>query len=706
MSLNQYTDSLIVRTVAKMLEGLKLGSTSSPDSKAILDLESTTKGMLFPRMTETQRDAISSPPTGLTIFNTTTNKINAYNGVAWAEVGSGSGQGGINYISKNNGNSDFEVNAAGWSAYADAAGSSPVDGTGGSPTVTITRTTSSPLRDTGSGLITKDAADRQGEGVSYDFTIDSADQAKPLVVSFDYEPSSDFAAGDSSDLRIYILDVTNSRLIQPAPYTLQGGSGSKHRFQGIFQTSADSTSYRLIFHVATTNANAWTFKFDNVSVGPESVAYGPPVTDWADFNATGTWTTNTTYLGKFRRVGDTIELWYQVTLSGAPDATDLAVNLPAGLSIDTTKLTSIADNRELDGFAIIMDGGGHGEASTHKIIYITASQVKPLTEAGGNLTDTVPITFASGDRIFIRVNLPILGWSSTVQMSNDTLNRVVAARYRISSSSANISFAHATEEIVDFDDKVFDTTNSVTTGANWKFTAPVSGIYRVSTSIHWDSYTDMFLEQVQLYVNGAVAAVLVQASVSEITNRQRSGSCLVQLNAGDEVNIRAQQNDNGGLARDIDDYSNIVYVDIERLSGPSVIAATETISADYRQSGNQAITSGAETHITTLDTKIWDTHGAYSGNVFTAPISGKYRVDFSIEFSNNGTSYRFINVYKNGVKYRDLEGAGTVSGSNTTRLSGTTVVPMNTGDYLAFTVNTGDDVNAQGGYFTITREGN
>src|SRR5438309_2183157 len=39
--------------------------TGTPDPAALLDLESTTKGFLPPRMTTTQRNAIASPPSGL-----------------------------------------------------------------------------------------------------------------------------------------------------------------------------------------------------------------------------------------------------------------------------------------------------------------------------------------------------------------------------------------------------------------------------------------------------------------------------------------------------------------------------------------------------------------------------------------------------------------------------------------------------------------
>jgi hypothetical protein len=60
--------------------------TTTPNSKAALDVTSTTMGFLPPRMTTEQRDAITSPPDGLMIYNTTTHKINFYNGSAWEAV--------------------------------------------------------------------------------------------------------------------------------------------------------------------------------------------------------------------------------------------------------------------------------------------------------------------------------------------------------------------------------------------------------------------------------------------------------------------------------------------------------------------------------------------------------------------------------------------------------------------------------------------
>lgn len=54
--------------------------TSSPDNSSILDLSSTTKGFLMPRMTTEQQNNLISPAIGLTIYNTTNNQIETNKG--------------------------------------------------------------------------------------------------------------------------------------------------------------------------------------------------------------------------------------------------------------------------------------------------------------------------------------------------------------------------------------------------------------------------------------------------------------------------------------------------------------------------------------------------------------------------------------------------------------------------------------------------
>ncbi|MDC2982037.1 hypothetical protein OAZ21_01540 [Bacteroidota bacterium] len=62
-------------------------SGAAADGSAILDVSSTTKGLLVPRMTQTQRNAISSPATGLLIFQTdNTPGYYYYTGSAWTAL--------------------------------------------------------------------------------------------------------------------------------------------------------------------------------------------------------------------------------------------------------------------------------------------------------------------------------------------------------------------------------------------------------------------------------------------------------------------------------------------------------------------------------------------------------------------------------------------------------------------------------------------
>jgi hypothetical protein len=60
--------------------------TASPNSSAKLDISSTTQGVLFPRMTTTQRDLISTPADGLVIYNTTDNKLQVRAAGAWVNL--------------------------------------------------------------------------------------------------------------------------------------------------------------------------------------------------------------------------------------------------------------------------------------------------------------------------------------------------------------------------------------------------------------------------------------------------------------------------------------------------------------------------------------------------------------------------------------------------------------------------------------------
>src|SRR5689334_17533140 len=61
--------------------------TTTPAATALLDMVSTSKGLLIPRMTKTQRDAIAAPATGLMIFQTNSQPgFYYFDGAVWSAL--------------------------------------------------------------------------------------------------------------------------------------------------------------------------------------------------------------------------------------------------------------------------------------------------------------------------------------------------------------------------------------------------------------------------------------------------------------------------------------------------------------------------------------------------------------------------------------------------------------------------------------------
>jgi hypothetical protein len=599
---------------------------------------------------------------------------------------------GINYIL----NPDAETGVTGWSAYADAAAAIPVNGTGGSPTLAIARNTSSPLRGAAQFRITKDAANRQGEGVSYDFTIDAADKSKSFNIAFDYLGSTNFVGGSSSDVRVWIYDVTNSVLIQPAGYTLQGAPGIPHRHVATFQSVSNSVSYRLILHVATTNASAWTLDIDRVQVGPQDKVYGVPVTDWTAFTPTSTWSTNVTHTGMYRRIGDSAEIEIKIAASGATTSAALSLNMPTGLVIDQAKVIAQGVDSLL-GLGIFNDASVGQVQLAVRYNSTTVMDVVFLSVTSGTATDnysgfsnTSPATIANGDSVHLTIKVPILGWSSDVQLSSSAETRIVAARY---STNVGQTIADGSDVLIDFEDLGMDTHGAVSVGASWKFVAPTPGVYSVKAGVQlgsgadWDD-GDAFA--LSLYKNGIKVSTMgrtpIVANSSGIAV-SALGSDDIYLNAGDYIDVRANQN--SGSSKTLSGTATDNYIAIHKVSGPAQVAASETVIARCTSSTGFALPSGAET-IIGFNASTFDSHGAITLGAafrFTAPVSGKYEVTVSVLISGDSDfeagEEAFLSIYKNGTRYNymaNYEHIATVVAN--VQLAGSDIVQLNAGDYI------------------------
>lgn len=604
--------------------------------------------------------------------------------------------GGINYLSSN---PDAEADTSGWSTYADSPGASPVDGTGGTPNSTWTRTTSSPLRGSGSFLYTHNSgASRQGEGVSYDFTIDTSDKAKALQISFDYMVASGtFVAGSSgvsSDLTVWIYDKTNSVLIQPSAFKLLSNSLTiADKFTATFQTASNSTSYRLIIHNSTAATNQFGVMFDNFNVGPSTYVYGTPVTDWVAYTPTVrniTLGTGGTITGLWRRVGDTMEFQSTVALgTGGSFSTSAGHTLPIGYSVDLNKLTSPDDNDVAVGSATGIDIS----TSTYwplVVEYTAARNQIEWNSPTGAVSATVPWTWAAGDVIKSKGAVPITGWSSSIQVSDQTDTRVVDF-YGTKTSTQSV-----TANVTDITFVTSKDSHNMWSGS--AYTIAVPGDYLLIVQLSDNATTT---QSVYPWINSVKGAQRLLVTPSG--NLGNGTIFLPNLKSGDTVSLRSDQTST---------LANLGHISLVRISGPAAIAATESVNVAYGSTAGSTI--GGSYTLQTFTANEIDTHGAWNGtDTFTAPIAGQYSISAGIltaAVTLSTIQGVTLVVFRNGVAYRVLDKVNGTGASNSYLLTGSDLIRLKAGEtlqiYASGSVATSQSTS--GGYnkVTITKVGN
>jgi hypothetical protein len=580
------------------------------------------------------------------VYANDTDKLYVDDGSTLKEIGSGSGT--KNFIS----NGDAEANTLGWATYADAAAPRPVDGTGGSASITWTRSTSSPLEGQGSFLFTKDAVNRQGQGASYNFPIDQAYKARVLTIKMDYQVvSGTFVAGTNttdSDLIVYMYDVTNSQLIEPSSIKFLSNSTSlSDQFEASFQTSATGSNFRLIIHCASTSASAYVVKFDNIQVSPSEYVYGTPITDWTSYTPTGSFTTNTTYSGFWRRVGKNLEAKIRMSFAGATNATTLSsITLPSGLSIDTA---IVASSNAYIGSGVLVDTTVNGYPLT--VLPNGTGAVVPLVHNASttyaltnNITNTAPFSIGSGDFIDFDFSVPIVGWSSSVQTSDQTDTRVVAEGL---TTAAGQAVANTATALINLNSLVFSTHGGSDFTVGKRINIIVPGYYDLKGQVSLAS-TGAGRIIVNIKRNGSFIFQALTAGISGV-NESSLATGIIFLNSGDYIELETI-NETGATATVVNG-SGSTFLYATRISGPSAIAASESVNMRATQSSGQSIPNSTLTTVV-FNNKSYDSHNAYNSGTgeFRAPISGIYRVSASIMGSfSAGTSTLDSYIYVNGI---------------------------------------------------------
>ncbi len=625
------SSTLDVAGASQMVGAVAVGTASAADSKAIMDMVSTTKGMLPPRMTSTQRDAIASPSTGLTIYNTTTNAMNVYNGSSWAAVGSGGGS--KNYIPF----PDIETNSTSGYSLGTATLTSnlptgvPTFGSGASGNLTLSAVSSGKLAGNYSLSLASSAATTAGNFIATNaMTLDVEDQAKVLGFKFYYSPTVSASNGNwsgtsSNSFGVAIYDVTNSAWIIPAGVFNLVQSSGVGICQGTFQTPSNMTSFRMVVYNANATAGAITLLYDDFYCGPQAIAFGAVQGD--DTAYTPIWGagfgTVTNSSGYYKRLGDRL-IGRATCTTGTAGAGVCSVSLPTIANLDSAKLT-INNTTSNPGTLVgkytnaeaIANAGGYivtAPATSTSLVYCGVSEIvgtSHLTPSATGASVTASTTVFA-----VEFEVPIAGWSSNTIQSADTDTRVVAFYGNTSTGSQTSTgnFQQVTTYTAAFD------SHAAYSAGN--YTVPVSGYYQVSAAAAYASSPTT--GYVGISQNSTTTATFMNGIPTTPAVAAVTG--VLKCNAGDIIRVLLYQNSGGNLGYGGDTRYN--FFSVNRLSGPAVVASSDSVNAEYNTVTAQSLSGSYAQNTIIFTNKVTDSNNSYNAStgIFTCPISGKYLI--------------------------------------------------------------------------------
>lgn len=619
-------------------------------------------------------------------------QVQVSNGSAWIQVGSKAGA--KNYFSESNANPDFETNSVSpWSACTLTFSSGVPSG---APTLTATQmsistTSTNPLSGTYSMLLTKAAANAQYQGfISGALTVDREDTAKVLYGSFFYEVTSgtvDFSGSSTQTYEIWIYNTVSGTWTQPAGY--RGMNQSSGVGQVVFSFQTDGTfannAYKIAVITQQTGTGAITVKFDDFVIGPRAIVLGSAMTDWQSYTPTFTgFGTASNIEFQWRRIGDSVQVKGKFT-AGTPTATEARISLPSGMtSADTSKIptlqqagtVAISTNSATSYYSLIEP------SVTYLTFGFQNSTNNALTKANGS-TFTTASTVNS-----VLAQVPIQGWGSFSQVSSDTDTRVVA----FAGTVTNTSFGISSTTTLSLSSET-DTHGGLTSATT--YTIPVSGVYRLSMSGYINTGSGTASDRrLNIKVDGVTVNTVYQTStnLSSITP-----SAVKYLNAGQAI---TWEYSNGGVA-----VSTVsLRAGVERLAGPSVVTATETVAWHYQNTAGTSITTSSAQ--VPFATKTFDTHSMVSSNVATIPTSGTYLINAKV--TNTTANYSLsCDIRVNGSSVAN--GRAQVTASPTV-CANTYLVKLNAGDTVDIIANSSTNTtlatSAGNNIFTGVRVGN
>lgn len=560
----------------------------------------------------------------------------------------GSGSGGVNLGILADKNIDAEASATDWNLYDDG-GATYINGTGGSPSgVSFVRTTTvgEVLNGIGSFKFSKDAANRQGQGVSIDIPVPLGYRGQPGKLNFPVKLTSGYVAGD---VQMYLYDVTNGRVIQPTMPNINLPGGQQDIFQAFYYIPFNCAVLRASFFIATTSAVAYDVIFDDFGVlAIEALEAGPTQTDWQQYNmnirgsVTDPTKATTPLVDKafYRQDGKDMLISFEYSHTNNAGASGGSgtyfFDLPPGFLIDTEALA--ADN---NGFSNLGSASGYhtsvgnlwgypayGDDRGFFILMGNESSASgPMSSTFGNITGATIYYSAT-------VRIPILGWSAGSKTILDLPTKKVIAT---AGRSAVQTIPNATPTTVVFDAETEDTDGQYdpSTGI---FTMKYPGDLEINTAVEWDGggATQRIVEISKSGPSGSSSKTVWKSYAFAGNPILTGGSTIIEnMLPGDQVVIKVTQSDGGNLNLGSLGSANN-WVTFKRVNDRVQITPSTECSFTARLSATTGFAANAPI---IFDDVVEDLTGSYNpvNGIFTCKIPGVYLAMTTLQAPTNAS---------------------------------------------------------------------
>lgn len=225
--------------------------------------------------------------------------------------------------------------------------------------------------------------------------------------------------GDTSNVRKFLRTLSVAGVAQaPAWDIVQAAdlSGTVSIAHGGTGQTTQSTAINALLPNQATHAGE-ILTTDGTNVSWTSAGTGG-VTNWTAFVPTGTWTTNSTYDGYKRLVGDGAEVLYRITLAGAPGGGNLSLDFPGDMPPDATFI-ALQGSSSIPVGSFLSNGtgtrtllGAELALGQLRIFYLTSnatsgSSAEPCVFSN-DLQSGAPYAAAPGDTVIVKYSYKVI----------------------------------------------------------------------------------------------------------------------------------------------------------------------------------------------------------------------------------------------------------------------------------------------------------